>query len=126
MAPAALAIADLYVVGGEGALEHGIGDALRLTRFLRRAGLSVDYALSAERYQTQTWRNQMDSAKKSGARAAAYFASGTELCVHGLSGKMNDAPQQRFPAQPLLSGDERAIGALTTWFRATFPTPQTA
>src|ERR1035437_3768921 len=69
--------ADLFMVGGNGALDHSIGDALKLVPLLRDAGLSVDHALNAERCLTQASRNQVDSAKKSGARAALWFESTT-------------------------------------------------
>lgn len=108
--------ADLFFVGGNGALEHPIGDALRLVHLLRDAGLSVDYAMSAERYQTQPTRNQVDGAKKSGARAAICFESEKEVLVQGLAGRMKEAPNRKFAARPLLAGDPSAVAALHTWF----------
>jgi histidyl-tRNA synthetase len=108
--------ADLFFVGGNGALEHPIGDALRLVHLLRAAGFSVDYGLSAERYQTQPTRNQVDSAKKSGARAAICFSSGTEVLVQGLAGKLKEAPSGTFASRPLLAGDTSALAALKVWF----------
>jgi histidyl-tRNA synthetase len=108
--------ADLFFVGGNGALEHPIGDALRLVHLLRDAGLSVDYAMSAERYQTQPTRNQVDGAKKSGARAAICFESAKEVLVQGLAGRVKEAPSRKFAARPLLAGDPSAIASLHTWF----------
>jgi histidyl-tRNA synthetase len=108
--------ADLYFVGGNGALDHPIGDALRLTHLLREAGMSVDYSLSAEKYQTQPTRNQVDSAKKSGARAAICFDSGTEVLVQGIVGKLKEAPNKKFASRPLLAADADAIAALKSWF----------
>jgi histidyl-tRNA synthetase len=108
--------ADLFFVGGNGALEHPIGDALRLVHLLRGEGFSVDYALSAEKYQTQPTRNQVDGAKKSGARAAICFDSGTEVLVQGLAGKLKEAPSRKFASRPLLSADATAIAALKSWF----------
>jgi histidyl-tRNA synthetase len=108
--------ADLFFVGGNGALEHPIGDALRLVHLLRGAGFSVDYALSAEKYQTQPTRNQVDGAKKSGALAAICFDSGTEVLVQGLAGKLKEAPNKKFASRPLLSADSSAIAALKSWF----------
>ncbi len=107
--------ADLYFVGGNGALEHPIGDALRLVHFLRDAGLSVDYALSAERYQTQPERNQVDNARKSGARAVILFTPGSEVLVQGIIGKLKEAPKKEFAARPLLAADANAIAALKSW-----------
>jgi histidyl-tRNA synthetase len=112
--------ADLYFVGGNGALEHPIGDALHLVQLLRDAGLSVDYGLSAERYQTQPTRNQVDSARKSGALAAICFDSGTEVLVQGLSGKITEAPNRKFASLPLLAPDAAAIAELKSWFTKTF------
>jgi histidyl-tRNA synthetase len=108
--------ADFFFVGGNGALEHPIGDALRLTHVLRDAGFSVDYGLSAERYQTQPTRNQVDGAKKSGARAVICFDSGTEVLVQGLAGKLKEAPNKKFASRPLLAADASAIAALKSWF----------
>ena len=104
--------ADLFVVGGKGVLDHPIADALKVVQVLRGAGLSVDHALNAERYRSQATRNQVDSAKKSGARAAIYFESATELVVQGLAGKLNDAPKQTFPAADVLAGNEAAVATL--------------
>ena len=113
--------ADLYFVGGNGVLAHPIGDALVVTHLLRTAGLSVDYALSAERYGTQPTRNQVDSARKSGARAAIYFESESELVVQGLAGKLNEAPKQVFHASSLLASDPVAIEALKHWVDTHLP-----
>ena len=110
--------ADLFVVGGNGALEHPIGDALRLVHVLRSAGFSVDYALSAEKYQTQPERNQVDNAKKSGARAVVLFQPGSTVLVQGIIGKLKEAPKHEFAARPLLAGDATAITALKSWFDA--------
>lgn len=113
--------ADLYVVGGDGALEHGIQDALTLTRHFRDAGFRVDYALNAERYSTQSTRNQVDAAKKGGARAAVYFEPGDLVAVQGLHGKMTEAPRGTFAAAPLLAGDAHAMAAFKQWFDSTIP-----
>ncbi|HVT40755.1 MAG TPA: histidine--tRNA ligase [Gemmatimonadaceae bacterium] len=118
----AISGADVFVVGGEGALDHGIADALKLVRLLRTAGLRVDYTLSSDRYLTQSARNQVDSARKSGARAAASFESASAVAVQGLAGKMNDAPRQLFAAEPLLAGDVQAVRTLKQWFDANIPT----
>ncbi len=109
--------ADLFFVGGNGALEHPIGDALRLVHVLRDAGFSVDYALSAEKYQTQPERNQVDNAKKSGARAVMLFQPGSKVLVQGIIGKLKEAPKHEFAARPLLGNDATAIAALKSWFR---------
>ncbi len=115
--------ADLFFVGGNGALEHPIGDALRLVHLLRDAGFSVDYGLSAERYQTQPTRNQVDGAKKSGACAAICFDSGTEVLVQGLGGKLKEAPNKKFASRPLLAADATAMAALKSWFAEAIFTP---
>ena len=84
------------------------------------SGLSVDYGLSAERYQTQPTRNQVDGARKSGALAAICFDSGTEVLVLGLAGKVKEAPTRKFASRPLLAADATAIAALKDWFTETF------
>ncbi len=108
--------ADLFIVGGNGVLQHGIAHALRLASILRDAGLSVDYSLNAEVYQTRASRNQVDSAKKSGARAAIYFDNETDVVVQGLIGKLNDAPKMSFPAVPLLANTPHAVAVLKNWY----------
>jgi len=108
--------ADLFLVGGNGALEHPIDDALRLVHVLRDAGFSVDYALSAEKYQTQPERNQVDNAKKSGARAVVLFQPGSKVLVQGIIGKLKEAPKLEVAARPLLANDATAIDALKNWF----------
>jgi histidyl-tRNA synthetase len=110
--------ADLFFVGGNGTLEHPIGDALRLANLLRGAGLSVDYALNAEKFQTQPERNQVDNAKKSGARAVILFQPGSRVIVQGIIGKLKEAPKQEFAARPLLAGEADAVAALKEWFTA--------
>lgn len=111
--------ADLFVVGGDGALEHPVNDALTLTHQLRDAGFSVDYALNAERYATQSTRNQVESARKSGARAALSFEAGGLVALQGLQGRLTEAPRGEFAAAPLLAGDAAAMAALKQWFDAT-------
>jgi histidyl-tRNA synthetase len=114
--------ADLYFIGGNGVLDHPISDALRLVSRLRRvAGMSVDYAVNAERYKAQASRNQMESAKKSGARAAIYFESANDVVVQGLAGKVKDAPKQAFAAEPLLHGSDDALAFLKQWFDQNIP-----
>jgi histidyl-tRNA synthetase len=111
--------AELFVVGGDGVLDHPIADALTLTRQLRRAGFSVDHVMNAEKYQAQASRNQVDSAKKSGARAAIYFESADTVMVLGLAGRILEAPKGEFAAAPLLAGDVTALAALRSWFDST-------
>ena len=110
--------ADLFFVGGNGSLEHPIADALRLIHALRDGGFSVDYALNAEKYQAQPERNQVDGAKKSGARAVILFQPRSKVLVQGIIGKLKEAPKQEFDAGPLLANDARAITALRDWFTA--------
>ena len=113
--------ADVFVLGGAGALDHGIADALKLVPHLRATGLRVEYALNAERYLTQASRNQLDSAKKAGARAALSFESKAEVAVQGLAGKASDAPRRLFAAAPLLAGNREAMTELKQWFDANIP-----
>lgn len=113
--------ADLFVIGGDGVLEHGIGDALTLARQLRRHGFSVDYPLNAERYTSQASRNQLDGARKSGARAAISFASREQVTVQGLVGKLSEAPTQQFSAESLLLGDSHTLDALREWLDRHIP-----
>jgi histidyl-tRNA synthetase len=121
VAPSRETATDLYVIGGNGVLDHPMADALRLVRLLRDEGFSVDYALNAERYQSQPSRNQLDGARKSGARAAVFFESATELVVQGLSGRIAEAPRKTFDAALLLGGGAQEWGALREWCDACFP-----
>jgi len=121
VAPSSETATDLYVIGGNGALDHPMPDALRLVRRLRDAGFSVDYALNADRYQTQPSRNQFDGARKSGARAAVYFENASDVVVHGLSGKVAEAPRKTFDAALLLDGNAPEWESLRQWCDAHFP-----
>jgi histidyl-tRNA synthetase len=121
VAPSRESATDLYVIGGNGALEHPIDDALRLVRLLRDEGFSVDYALNADRYQTQPSRNQFDAARKSGARAAVYFENADEVVVHGLSGKVAEAPRKSFDAALLLEANAAEWHLFREWCDAQFP-----
>jgi NAD(P)H-hydrate repair Nnr-like enzyme with NAD(P)H-hydrate epimerase domain len=115
----------VYIVGGDGVLAHGVTDALVLARHLRRAGLSVDYALSADKYVAQASRNQLDGARKSGARAAIAFDSEDQVVVQGLFGKISEAPKHYFAAAPLLEGDAHAYAALKDWIDRSLPSRPT-
>lgn len=105
---------DVYIVGGPGAAGRPYADALRMARALREGGVSVDHALSAERYGAQAPRNQLETAKKSGARAAIYFDDGDTVTAIALAGRLSDAARwQGSASDALLNGD--AIAALRTW-----------
>ena len=109
--------ADFYVIGGPGAAERPFGDALRLIRALREGGFSVDYALSAEKYASQSTRNQIESAKKAGARSALFFENEGTVSAVDLSGKLADARRWTGSAASALSGSENH--ALRAWLDAT-------
>jgi hypothetical protein len=85
----------------------------------------VDYALSADKYLSQASRNQLDSARKSGARAAIAFQDADTVVVQGLAGKLSEAPLHRFAAAPLLAGDAHAYTALQDWLDRHLPQRQT-
>ena len=112
-AGAALGGAELYIVGGEGSAGRPYADALRLARALRDAGFSVDHALSEERYGSQAPRNQLEGAKKSGARAAVFFDNGGVITAMALGGKLGDAPRWSAPVKSTLDGE--ALPALRKW-----------
>jgi histidyl-tRNA synthetase len=101
--------AELFVVGGRGAAYHRVGPAMRLASVLRGFGTSVDYSLNIEGYELKQFRNQIDSAKKSGARAAIFFDDFASVTVQSLSGKLSDAPSFVFPAPPLLDAIPPAV-----------------
>lgn len=105
--------ADVYVVGGPGAAGRPFGEALRLVRALREAGFSTDYALNAERYASQAPRNQLESAKKAGARAAVFFDEGGRVTAIALGGKLGDAPRWSADAGAILDGT--ASAGLREW-----------
>jgi histidyl-tRNA synthetase len=108
--------ADFYVLGGAGAAARPYGDALRLVRVLREAGFAVDYALSAERYGTQAPRNQLETARKTGARAAIFFDDGDAVTAVALAGRLAEAPRCTASAEMLLGGG--ATAPLRTWLDA--------
>jgi histidyl-tRNA synthetase len=107
---------EVYVVGGQGSAGRPYTDALRLARALRNAGFSVDHALSAERYGTQAPRNQLEAARKSGARAAVFFDDGGTVTALAMTGKLGDAPRWSVPAAAALDG--AAMPALRDWLKA--------
>jgi hypothetical protein len=72
--------------------------------------------MSAERYGTQASRNQLESAKKSGARAAIYFDDADSVTAVALHGKMADAPRLTMESQDALRG--RGLDSLRTWLEA--------
>ena len=87
--------------------------------------MSVDYALSADKYVAQASRNQLDGARKSGARAAIAFDSEDQVVVQGLFGKISEAPKHHFAAAPLLEGDAHAYAALKDWIDRSLPSRPT-
>jgi histidyl-tRNA synthetase len=97
--------ADLYVIGGPGAVTAGIDGALRLASALRAAGFAVDHAMSASRYAS-AGRNQFEAARKSGAVAAIYLDEGGRVSAKGLAGKLGDAPVFSADASELMRGGE--------------------
>jgi histidyl-tRNA synthetase len=104
---------DVYVVGGPGAATRPYTDALRLARVLRDAGFAVDHALSVDRYASQAPRNQLETAKKVGARAAVFFDENDAITALALGGRLGDAPRWSAPAGETLAG--RGVDALRTW-----------
>ncbi len=108
--------ADFYVIGGAGAATRPYADALRLVRVLRDGGFSVDYALSAERYGSQAPRNQLEAARKSGARAAIFFDDADVITAVSLAGRLGDAPRCTTNTATAFGGG--ATAPLRTWLAA--------
>ena len=108
------AAAEVYVIGRPGSAGRPFGDALRLVRALRNGGFAVDYAMSPERYASQATRNQLEAAKKSGARAAVFFDDRDTVTAIALGGRLGDAPRWTMPAAGALSG-AADFAALRTW-----------
>jgi histidyl-tRNA synthetase len=108
--------ADFYIVGGGASAKRPFADALRLARALRDGGFAVDHAMSADRYSSQAARNQLESAKKSGARAAIHFDENDAVTAISLAGKLGDAPRYTMNADAALSG--RELTALRAWLDA--------
>jgi histidyl-tRNA synthetase len=86
---------------------------LRLVRTLREAGFTVDYALSEERYASQAPRNQLETAKKSGARAAICFGADDTVNALALGGRLSNAPSFHTAAAMIRSGE--GINGLRSW-----------
>ncbi|MDA1081764.1 MAG: histidine--tRNA ligase [Gemmatimonadetes bacterium] len=110
--------ADLFVIGGPGASADGMAGALELVAALRRAGLSVDHAMSEDRYLAQAPRNQFESAKKSGALAAIYLDEGGLVTAKGLAGKLADAPVFSQARDAVVAADTTAIEGLQAFVGA--------
>lgn len=114
----ALQGADVFVIGGPGARGDGLRGGLALIAVLRDAGLAVDHAMSEERYFNQAPRNQLESARKSGAVAAAYFDEGDTVTFKGLRGRLADTPTHVESAGAILARDPVALGRAVAFVRA--------
>jgi histidyl-tRNA synthetase len=110
--------ADVHLVTGNGAGVRSYADALSLVAALRAAGLSVDHAMSEERYKTQATRNQVDAAKKAGAASAVYFQEKGRTEFVSLLGKMKDAPTLTLETAKVLAGDPTTLDELKQWLQA--------
>jgi histidyl-tRNA synthetase len=114
--------AELYVIGGPGAVKDGMDGALKLASALRGAGFSVDHGMSETRYASAT-RNQFESAKKSGALAAIYFDEGGKLTAKALSGRVGEAPVFTANAQDVMKGGA-SLDQLRDFVRGLRPPPR--
>ncbi len=106
---------ELHLVAGNGAGAAGYPKALALVTALRRAGFSVNHGMNAERYLGQATRNQVDSARKSGAVAAVSFNEKGETEVTSLLGKMSGAATLVLDTTRVLAGDDTTRQTLRTW-----------
>lgn len=113
-ADANAATTDLFIVGGPGSARRPYADALRLARALRDAGFAVDHAMSPERYANQAARNQLEAAKKAGARAAVFFDDNDAVTALSLRGRLGDAPRWSVGAEAALAGGD-ALAPLRAW-----------
>ncbi|MEX2181079.1 MAG: histidine--tRNA ligase [Gemmatimonadaceae bacterium] len=114
---AVVAAADFHLVAGNGALGRPYADVLRLASALRGAGFSVHHGLNAERYLSQATRNQVDGARKAGARAVIYFREDGAVEAMSLLGKATGAATHAVDAAGALSGDAAVLDDLRTWLR---------
>jgi len=101
--------ADLYVIGGPGAMADGMRGALQLVTALRAAGFSVDYAMSEDRYYKQAPRNQIESARKSGALAVAYYDQPDLVAIKELRSAFAEAPGVTHPMAAVLAGAPNVV-----------------
>ncbi len=106
---------ELSLVAGNGAGALGYTKALALVTALRGAGFSVNHGMNAERYLGQATRNQVDSAKKSGAVSAISFNEKGETEVTSLLGKMSGAATLVLDTTRVLAGDDTTMQTLRTW-----------
>ena len=104
--------ADLYVIGGPGAVSDGMRGALQLVTALRGAGFSVDYAMSEDRYFKQAPRNQIESARKSGALAVAYYDQPDLVAIKELRSAFAEAPGVTHPMAAVLAGAPNVVADL--------------
>lgn len=116
--------ADLYVIGGPGALADGMQGALRLVSALRASGFSVDHAMSEDRYLAQAPRNQFETAKKSGAAAAIYYDDGGAVTAKALGGKLADAATFQAPAAEILQSGSVSTSKLREFVAGLRPPPR--
>jgi histidyl-tRNA synthetase len=114
--------ADLYVIGGPGAVVEGIDGALKLAASLRAAGFSVDHSMSETRYAS-AGRNQFETARKAGALAAIYLDEGGKITAKGLAGKVGESAVYSANAQDLMKGGA-ALEKLRAFVGALRPPPR--
>jgi histidyl-tRNA synthetase len=114
--------ADLFIIGGPGAVKDGIDGALQLAAVLRGGGFAVDHALSETRYAS-AGRNQFEGAKKSGALAAIYLDDDGKITAKGLSGKLGAAPVFTANTQDVMKGGA-AFEQLRDFVRGLRPPPR--
>lgn len=108
---------DFHLVAGNGAGQRPYSEALQLVAVLRRAGFSVNHAMSAERYLSQATRNQVDGARKAGCSAAIYFREDGAVEAVSLLGKMTGASTHSATAEQVLGAERATLDALRDWLQ---------
>jgi histidyl-tRNA synthetase len=114
--------AELYVIGGPGAVKEGIDGALRLAAALRAAGFAVDHSMSDTRYSSAL-RNQFETGRKTGALAAIYFDENDRVTVKALFGKQGESPVFTANAQDVMKGGA-GLDQLRDFVRGLRPPPR--
>lgn len=106
---------DFHVVAGNGATGRPFGEVLKLVTALRGADFSVHHEMNAERYLSQATRNQVDRARKAGARAVVYFREDGAVEAMSLLGKMTGAATHAVEAAGALRSDPTVMQDLRQW-----------
>ncbi len=114
-----LAVPDFQLVAGNGTTNRAYSESLAVVTALRECGFSVAHGMNEEKYKSQATRNQVDAAKKAGAKSVVYFREDGVVEAMSILGKMKDAPtiviDVKSLQSPLKKTRKQAKKAIKKW-----------